>query len=359
MDKLENFKADWFSSPASTVFDILQERGITLSDFISAAGLPEENVIDFLYHDKRLDQRFAERLSAVLGASPTFWMKRQSQFDASLPKEQMASDPLTKNWLAKIPVRELQRLGWISSTLTAPVSCLNFFDVSSAHAWDIKYKSELAAVKFRTSQRLESDPFATLAWLQQGKILSRSIPCEDWNRAKLSESIPSLRRLTKEKDPKTFFPELQKICAKSGVAVVAAKTPKGCRASGATRFLNSKKAMVLLSFRFLSDDHFWFSFFHEIGHVILHDMKALFIEEDVDAKSDEEREANQFAEDVLIPIALRESLDALKLGRFDIVRFARDAGVSPGIVVGQLQHAGRLRPNQLNWMKRRYEWSGV
>jgi HTH-type transcriptional regulator/antitoxin HigA len=359
MNNANEFKTDWFSAPASTVFDILHERGLSLAQFISMSGLPETRLLEFLYNNKGLDQGLAECLSSSLGASPSFWMNRQAQFDVSLREGLIAADAQTKDWLTKIPVRELQKLGWVGSVLSPSVSCLNFFGVSSVKAWELKYKSELAAVKFRTSERLESDPFATLAWLQQGKILSGDIPCERWNSARLREAMPTLRRLTREKDPTTFFPELQRICSKSGVAVVATKTPKGCRASGATRFLSSQKAMVLLSFRFLSDDHFWFSFFHEIGHVILHDKNALFLEGEAnsDSVTDEEQEANQFAEDVLIPAAFRDEFKALKHGRYDIVRFARDVGISPGIVVGQLQHAGRLPVNRMNWMKRRYTWS--
>ncbi|MGX7875924.1 ImmA/IrrE family metallo-endopeptidase [Mesorhizobium sp. ORM6] len=356
MVRADEFNLDWFSAPATTVFDILHERGMSFPDFVSRTGFPTQQVKEILFHDQKFDQRFAERLSSVLGASPTFWMRRQQQFQDAVAHELSKLDPQTKEWLATVPVKDLQRFGWINSQGDASISCLKFFGVSNVRAWKSKYDSELAAVRFRTSQRLISNPVATLAWLQQGRILSREISCERWRKDKLRESIPRMRELTKERDPTKFLPALQAICAESGVAVVVARTPQGCRASGATRFLDANKAMILLSFRFLSDDQFWFSFFHELGHIILHDMDALFLELEADAATDEELEANQFAENVLVPSPRRSDLEKLKLGKFDIVRFARTVGVSPGIVVGQLQHMGRLPRGKMNWLKRRYTW---
>ena len=67
-----------------------------------------------------------------------------------------------------------------------------------------------------------------------------------------------------------FLPKLQALCAEAGVALVFVRAPRGCRVSGASRLVTPEKAMILVSFRFRSDDQFWFTVFHEIGHLILH-----------------------------------------------------------------------------------------
>ena len=111
--------------------------------------------------------------------------------------------------------------------------------------------------------------------------------------------------------------------------------------------------MIQLSCRYKSDDHFWFTFFHECGHILLHGKKEGFIEgKDVSTK--EEEEANDFAANHLIP---RQALAGLMrerpLSEKRLVEFAAQVGVSPGIVVGQLQKRKRLVPvTQLNKLKR-------
>ncbi|MCH7749100.1 MAG: ImmA/IrrE family metallo-endopeptidase [Acidobacteria bacterium] len=162
--------------------------------------------------------------------------------------------------------------------------------------------------------------------------------------------------MTNWKDPGRFIPQLQKYCAESGVAVAVVRAPTGCRASGATRFLSRDKALLLLSFRYLTDDQFWFTFFHEAGHLLLHGCDELFLEGDDTPSNAEEQEANEFAARTLVPSEFLPSLLALDANAREVIRLAVRLGVSPGVVVGQLQHLGKIGHDQLNRLKRRYRW---
>ncbi len=122
------------------------------------------------------------------------------------------------------------------------------------------------------------------------------------------------------------------------------------------RFLSLTRPMILLSFRYLSDDQFWFTFFHEAGHLVLHGDRCIFLEGDDTLSTEEEDEANAFAANVLIPPELQAEMLRLPLNGRAVMRFVRKVGISPGIVVGQLQHYGCFRRNQLNNLKRRYTW---
>jgi hypothetical protein len=162
--------------------------------------------------------------------------------------------------------------------------------------------------------------------------------------------------LTKKRDPSAFIPALQQTCSSCGVAVVIVRSPNGCRASGVTRFLSNEKALLQLSFRYLSDDQFWFTFFHEAGHLLLHGVDGLFLEGLENESSRQEVEANEFAENILIPGEAKSALERLPLDARSIVRFAKKIGISPGIVVGQLQYHQRIRPSHFNGLKSRFRW---
>jgi Zn-dependent peptidase ImmA (M78 family) len=110
-----------------------------------------------------------------------------------------------------------------------------------------------------------------------------------------------------------------------------------------------------LNLRGKSNDRFWFSFFHEAGHLLLDSKKETCI--DVDSVNDpREQQANQFAANVLIPPARAAELTNLR-STADVQAFARSIGIAPGIVVGRLQHEGIIEFNQLNGLKVRLEWS--
>jgi len=143
------------------------------------------------------------------------------------------------------------------------------------------------------------------------------------------------------------------------VAIVFVPELPRTRASGATRWLTPEKALIQLSLRYKTDDHLWFTFFHEAGHIALHGKRVIFLEKATGrGKIGHEQAANRFAEEILIP--KRDFDRFVASGQFAeqaIAQFASDLGIAPGIVVGRLQHHGFLRYDQCNGMKRRFIWA--
>jgi hypothetical protein len=82
----------------------------------------------------------------------------------------------------------------------------------------------------------------------------------------------------------------------------------------------------------------------------------MFIDDEFPSKSREENEANRFATDTLLTSDQQERLARLPLTYRDVIRFAFDVGLSPGIVAGQLQHSKRAPYAWLNRAKRKLDW---
>jgi hypothetical protein len=156
------------------------------------------------------------------------------------------------------------------------------------------------------------------------------------------------------KPPDVFQPSLIRLCADAGVAVVFVPELPGTHVSGATRWLTAKKALIQLSLRYRSDDHLWFTFFHEAGHILLHGKRQVFLEDSGTTNSQEE-DANAFAANALIPSpAFREFQECENTSKAAIREFAEKLGISPGVVVGRLQHEGSLPYSHCNDLKRRF-----
>lgn len=354
----QDFQPDWVSAPGETIADALHERGLPPSVFAGNIGYDAEQFNELLHGRIELSPEIARLLEAHLGASRGFWLNREAHYRSDLARldKEVESD---REWLKQLPLKDMIRFGWVqreSGPAAQARACLAFFQVPDAAAWRHVYGVPVEMTAFRTSPTFDSHSGAVAAWLRQGEIASRNIHCRPWNRDEFLAALSRIRTLTRQKDPARFLPTLTEMCAASGVAVVVLRAPAGCRASGATTFMSPDKALLLLSFRYLSDDHFWFTFFHEAGHLLLHGPNALFIEAAEMLTSAQEKEANELAEDVLIPKSFLSEFARVPLTHASVIRFARRVGVSPGIVVGQLQHAGRLPRNQLNRLKRRFRW---
>ena len=147
----------------------------------------------------------------------------------------------------------------------------------------------------------------------------------------LKSQIPRFRRLTWYKSPALFIPKLKELLADAGVKFVIVRAPKGCSASGAVRVLSDDTPHIQLSCRYLSDDQFWFTLFHEIGHLLLHYDKMPILKNEGLSDDECEREANEFAAHVVVPMPYREKLFWLGGSRFPIIKFAKKVGIAPGL----------------------------
>jgi HTH-type transcriptional regulator / antitoxin HigA len=172
--------------------------------------------------------------------------------------------------------------------------------------------------------------------------------------------LQEIRSLTVE-HPKHIFSKVQQLCAASGVAVVLVPSLKGVRASGVTRWLTPAKALIQLSLRYKRDDRFWFTFFHESGHVLQEKKRDVFIEtedkKDYDPNDPMERDADTFAANFLISKRdLQEFLANGELDDREIAKFASGIGIAPGIIVGRLHHEGYLSYSRGNDLRRKIDW---
>jgi plasmid maintenance system antidote protein VapI/Zn-dependent peptidase ImmA (M78 family) len=352
------FEPDWLSAPGGTILDLLEERGMSSNDLAGLLGYSVERTEKLISGKEAITRDVAALLSNQVGGSKKFWLSREMNYRNEVARLQSSGSlPAAKAWLDELPLKDMQKFGWIPSHSRIEDNvdaCLKYFRVRNVKEWRAKYSQFLSLVSFRTSPTHKSEPGSVISWLRYGEIKSEKITCGAWNATNFERALINMRRLTRKRDPRIFIPELRELCAENGVALVIARGPTGCRASGATRFLNNKKAMMLLSFRYLADDQFWFTFFHEAGHLLMHSHKAIFLEDGSEVSLKEEHEANLFAQNILIPPDARAEFLSLRPSKDAIMRFAVKIGVSRGIVVGQLQHHGRLEPGQLNFLKRRY-----
>ena len=355
MTSIGNFQPNWASAPGDTILDIMEERGISHGEFATSMGQTLQETTDLLKGRMAISMTVARKLEEVLGASLEFWMSRDYQYREDLARLGATDE----EWVDSLPVRDMLKFGWLSPFIDPRGrvgACLRFFDVPTVSEWEDRYARLRGIALFRTSPTLASQTAAVAAWLRQGEREAEEIDCSPWDSQRFKETLTKIRSLTRWKNPARFLPELKSLCAECGVAVAIVRDPQGCRASGATRFLSQHKRLLQLSFRYMTDDHFWFTFFHEAGHLLLHETKDIFLEEPDLPLTSEEEEANEFAAAMLVPDEYQHEAENLRTDSRQVIRFAVRIGVSPGVVVGQLQHKGRIGHNQLNKLKRRFNW---
>ena len=72
---------DWVSPPGETLADILEERGITRSQFGKMMGWSVEDVERVIEGEKMIDSEIALAFESVLGISSIFWLNREKTIE--------------------------------------------------------------------------------------------------------------------------------------------------------------------------------------------------------------------------------------------------------------------------------------
>ena len=354
------FDPKWVSPPGDTILDLLEENGWSQTEFAERAGYTPKHVSLVINGKASITQDTALRLEKVLGGSVDFWLFREAKYREALAREnERASLEAQGGWLRELPLAHMVKSGWVlrTSNKARQVSeCLAFFGVASVDVWRQKYAKPLSLAFFKASQTQEMNLAAVAAWFRQGEKAATRLQCGPFDKTRFMSELRDLRRLTNESEPEVFIPELTKACARAGVAVVLEPAPKGCPVTGATKWLTRDKAVLMLSLRYKSNDHLWFAFFHEAGHLLLHGKKSLFLELNRGMVGSMEEEADAFASDILISPEHAELLPYLAHRHDEVAAFSEKIGVAPGIVVGRMQHDGVLPRNFLNKLKVRYRW---
>lgn len=348
------YQPDYAVPPGETLRSTMADLGMTQADLAARSGLSLKHINQIAQGIAPITHETALLLEKVTGVSARAWNSLEATYRDRLARlEDRESLLADKAWLKELPIAELQRRGRLPKgidDLSLLEEVCRFFGVANRSSWEKVWRDPLAS--FRRSLTFKSDAGAVAAWLRIGEVEAQAIECAPFDAHRFRESLDEIRALTLE-SAEDFVPRLREICAAGGVAVVFVPEIKGTRCWGAARWTSPTKALIELSLRYKSDDHLWFSFFHEAAHLLLHGKKELYITTDRFTDQAED-EANRFASTFLIPKKHEPRLPGLTLP--EIPDFARELGIAPGIVVGRLQKERLLDWNEGNSLKRRFQF---
>lgn len=349
----DTFVPRWASPTGDTIRDVMAARGIEVDQLPEIVGLDATETAELLAGRAPLRLSVAQALAGRLGSTVQFWMSRDGQYHEDLRRlrDHDAAEAL--------PTQFMAQSGWMRSfaNWADRVRALReFFDVPSGKDLTDATTGLLAGARLHRSNAHRLDDPALAVWFRRAESIVADHPADSWDPDRLRREIPALRALTRLRDPQKSLGLAAETLASCGVRLAVMPAPPGCPVGGAARRDVEGVRMLLLSGRHLTDDHLWFTFFHELGHLLAGD-ETQVCADPRDDPDEVESPANVFASDLLVPPGALEGLTA-RSGYRDVIRAASAIGVSPGIVLGQLQFRGIVPYGRLERAKRRFEWDG-
>lgn len=330
--------------PGETLAEKLEEMGMGPKEFAVRTGKPEKTISEILNSKSSITPEMAVQFESVTKIPARFWLNRQRSYDEYMARKKRNSlIESSAEWTKKFPVADMIKKGWLPACKTMEEKTLalfSFFGVSSPEAWNNYYLNQQLKIEFRISLAHSSEPYAISAWLRKGELQATELSSNKYSKTAFKKLLPEIKSLMAE-HPDNFFEELQQMCLSAGVKIIYTPCLPKAPINGSTRWIN-ESPLIQLTGRYNRNDIFWFTFFHEAGHIILHGKKDIFLENVKDYSDyDEvkEKEADDFAVKwTLTEEEEKEILQKESISKEDIINFAKKFNTHPAIIIGRLQH---------------------
>lgn len=366
MTKINRIHSDLAIPPGEYLEEVIDDLGMSKDDLAKRMNRPASKLSAIFKGDKAITPETAIQLEKVVGVAAHIWLGLESEYRIVLARQQESQreSELKEECelISRFGYSELVKYGQVEKK-TKPVEKVKelqkFFGVTSLN--NIKDIRLYSAAFRREISRGNTSSEALASWLRVGERKALDIDTQRFSASRLKESLAKIRRLNLL-EPEAFLPRLENLLHEAGVAFILFPGLKNTGVYGGTFWLGKqKKAVIMMSLRRKWSDIFWFSLFHEIGHILLHGQNMVFLE-NTDYTSTElkeqEAEADEFASNILIAKNdYKLFVEDKDFSRENIICFAGEVGVAPGIIVGRLQHDNLISHNWHNDLRVRYKWN--
>ena len=335
--------------PGQSLKDELEFIELSQVELAQRIGLSEKHISQIINGADPITPETAIKLERAIGIPAEFWNNLQKNYE--LTNARLTAEKKIEKEIEEVKkfecYSELVKLGYIdlaNDWNTKIENLLKFFGVNS-----LNYIQNTEAIAFRQSAG-QFDRRSLASWLRCGELDARKIQTQLFDKKKIKNIIPEIKNLTYH--PEGFGNKLQELCASVGIAVVYTPYFKNTKVNGSTRWIGSK-AVIQLNTRGAFSDIFWFTFFHELGH-ILHHGKEQYIDYKDKRLDDKEKEADEFAKNTLIsPENYQTLLNRKPLNRLIVTSFAQSIGIDTSIIVGRLAHDKKAEWRQITNLRSR------
>ena len=345
--------------PGGTLREKLEEMEMSVKEFALRTSKPEKTINAVLNGVSSLTPDMSISFEQVTGIPARMWLNLQRSYDeyiARNKKEEMYGNRTVRSWANKFPYKDMAELGWVPDAMTVEDKVKNlfsFFSISSVKAWEDYYLHQKLKVAFRLSLAGSKDPYSVSAWLREGALLAKKMETVvEYDEALLKKSLPEMLKLA-ARQPDDYLSRLGEICSSVGVKFIYLPYLPCAPMSGCVRWTGGHPCIQMVA-RQCTADVFWFSFFHEIGHVLRHGKKDVFLEDAPFQEKvvEKERTADAIAAKLLLsPHAELKIISGKDYSEKALRAYAREFNTHPGIIVGRLQYRGIISSEELNDLK--------
>ena len=339
--------------PGYYIKEIIEDSGLTQEDFAKRLDTTPKNLSILIRGEQSLSIDIVMKLSRMQGASVGYWLNLQNAYDSLIAEfksdEELVEERKIFGHLEYRYFRENFGLPDLERKKDEQIKRVReYLNVATLSV----LKKRDMAVSFRSTETelTEANTVKANAMVQIATNRALKTNAPKFNKKEFEQAVRYALTLTHNHED--FYPLIRERFYDAGVVFVILPNISGSKTNGATKKIGDN-VMLMVNDRRLNADTFWFTLFHEIGHVMNGDFGISFEKE----SGEQEDRANKYARDMLIPPEqYQEFVRENKFDIYSIRRFARKINRDPGIVLGRLQKDKKVEYDDwsLNPLRHKY-----
>lgn len=343
--------------PGSYIEDIIEDSNITQKEFAERLGVSPKTISKLVNGEESISKDTANKLSRMTGVSLSTWLSLQNKYDIKVIEIEERQNQDEESICKMIDFDYFKKHKFVGNkryTIKEKIAELR----KILQMANLTYLTEFNnAVSYRNTKGFseEKNVVNSNVVLELAINQSKNMTDNKLDKGKLNKLLPEVRKMTLQNSNKCY-PELKEKFLECGIVLCGIPKLKNASLNGATKKFQNGSVLLLMTDRNKSLDIFWFSLFHELGHILNNDFYSNH--EDKDSYNAKEDKADSFARDFLIPPEKYSRF--LKAGNYttaSIQTFSEEIGIHPSIVMGRLQKEGKLERNECNPFRVNYSIS--
>ncbi len=357
-ERMNGLSRELIIHPGETLKEMLEGREMTQRELAIRTDVREPHISGIVNCQKPISVSFAKKLEYALEVDASFWINLQANYEKELADfeeiNQISSEELEILQKLKNITEYAKDIRLLNPDVQSSMLVIEWrkrLNVSSL----IRIPDISHAGAYRLAVADNVDPYVLFTWLRICDLIAKNLKTnQKLNIERLKSKLHFIRKLTFE-DVDTIHLRLKKYFDECGIKFAIVKHFTGAPVQGVIKRNSDGTLNLIMTLRRKFADVFWFTLFHEIGHILNGDIEDRFIDYEF-SKNEIEDRADEFAENTLIhPDQYRLMVEIGDFSLPCIRQFCTEQNIPTFILIGRLQRDGHLKYHQYSEEKNRYE----
>ena len=349
MAKKETFDSKDIVHPGYILGMELKARSISQKNFATQIAIQQSHLSEVIKGKRNITEQLAAKLEEALNIPAEHWIRLQAQYgyDILMAEQKNVAERDSESTLAEYNLIYDMRtiFNYVGILASHSTERLQFCNKELGFISPTIQRKQVRG-HFHRSERtgLDIRMIATWTVLAKYEASRRPLPSGKFEKEKMDDLANELKVIFNENN--NTLNRVERKLSEYGIKFCIVPKVKYASIDGYSFFVNDIPSIVITK-RFNKIDNVAFAVMHEVGHLKLHssnddqcNINLAYADEELITK--EEKEANEFAADALIPAYLWEEAPRVTLNPHEIQKeyskWAKGLNLNKWIVLGRVSH---------------------